>query len=177
MIRALAPEVLALTIPLRGKTGFGTYFTTANIWYKKHLLQSFRSAGLFIEILYEGRAGKKYLVHEFVVMPNHFHLLLRPLRPTTLEQALGFIKGRFSFEAGRAFSFYGEIWQPSFVDRRVRDSIEYQRFKTYIHQNPVKAHLVDSPEKFPFSSASGKFELDDIPHWLKPFSFRAKTQA
>jgi len=177
MIRALIPEVLALTIPLRGKTGFGVYFVTSNVWLKKHLLQSFRSAGLLIEILYQHRAAKKYLIHEFVVMPNHFHALLTPLSPTTLERAMGLIKGGFSFQAQRAFGFPGEIWQTSFVDRRVRDIREYQRFRAYIHQNPVKAHLAATPQEFPFSSASGRFELDDVPQWLKPTSSKAKMQA
>jgi putative transposase len=177
MIRALAPEVLALTIPLRGKTGFGVYFVTSNIWLKKHLLQSFRSAGLLIEVLYQHRAAKKYLIHEFVVMPNHFHALLTPLPPTTLERGMGLIKGGFSFQAQRALGFPSDIWQSSFVDRRVRDIREYLRFRAYIHQNPVKAHLAASPQEFPFSSASGRFELDEVPQWLKPVYPEAKTHA
>jgi putative transposase len=166
-----------MSIPFRGETGFSTYFTTSNIWLKKHLLQSYRSAGLLIEVLYEFRAEKKYLVHEFVVMPNHFHLLLTPLRPTTLERCMGLVKGSFSYRSSRAFGLPGDIWQPSFTDRRVRDFAEYQRFRAYIHNNPVKAHLVTAAAEFPFSSASGKFELDDIPQWLKPLTKTAKTQA
>jgi putative transposase len=166
-----------MAIPLRGSTGFSTYFTTSNIWLKRHLLQSYRSAELFIEILYRFRAEKKYLVHEFVVMPNHFHLLLTPLRPNTVERCLGLIKGSFSYQASRSFGFPADIWQPSFMDRRVRDFSEYQRFKNYIHQNPIKSHSCTRPEDFPFGSASGKFELDDIPQWLKPVAKSANAQA
>src|SRR5437764_15199401 len=126
-----------MAIPLRGSSGFSTYFTTSNIWLKRHLLQSYRSAELFIEILYRFRADKKYLLHEFVVMPNHFHLLLTPLRPATLEQAIAMIKGGFSYCAKRSFGFPETIWQTSFMDRRVRDHSAYQRFRTYIHENPV----------------------------------------
>ena len=54
---------------------------------------------------------------------------------------------------------------------------EYEGMKKYIHQNPVKAGLVTRPEEFPHGSASGKYELDEIPQGLKPISKAAKTQA
>jgi len=38
------------------------------------------------------------------------------------------------------------VWQPSFVDPRVRDSLEYEKFKNYIWQNPVKRLLVNLGE-------------------------------
>ena len=166
-----------MAIPFRGSTGYTTYFTTSNIWLKRHLLQSYRSARLLIEILYQFRSEKRYLLHEFVVMPNHFHLLLTPLRPNTLERGLGLIKGSFSYQASRNFGFPANVWQTSFMDRRVRDLSEYERFKNYIHQNPVKAHLCGSATDFPFGSASGKFELDEVPQWLKPVVRSANMQA
>jgi|SRR5215469_18148439 len=165
-----------MTIPFRGETGHGTYFVTSSTWMKKRLLQSQRSAELLIEIIYRYRAERKYLVHEFVVMPHHFHILLTPLRPTTLEQAIGTIKGGFSYQATRSFGISGSIWQTSFMDRRVRNHSEYQRFMTYIHENPVRAHLAATAMEFPFSSASRKFELDPVPQWLKPLSLAAKMQ-
>ena len=167
-----------MTIPYRGQTGFSTYFITFNIWQKRRLLQSHRSAQLFIEILYKFRAEGRYLIHEFVVMPNHVHTLLTPLRPNTLERCVGLIKGAFSYQYTRMSRYPGEIWQTSFMDRRVRDAEEYQRFRTYIHQNPIKAGLAASPEEFAHGSASGDYELDEIPQRLKPISKAASgTQA
>ena len=167
-----------MAIPYRGETGFSTYFITFNIWQKRRLLQTNRSAELFIEILYRFRAESRYLLHEFVVMPNHVHALLTPLRPNTLERCVGLVKSGFSYRYTRMNRYPGEIWQTSFMDRRVRDSQEYQGFRTYIHQNPVKARLVASPEEFAHGSASGKFELDEIPQGLRPISKAAVgTQA
>jgi REP element-mobilizing transposase RayT len=53
-----------------------TFFVTSSIAGKRSMLQSDRSAGLFIRVLYEYRAQKKFRLHEFVVMPDHFHVLL-----------------------------------------------------------------------------------------------------
>ncbi len=165
-----------MTIPPRGRTSETTYFITADCWEKKRLLQSERMAILLIDVLYHYREQNKYLLHEFVVMPHHFHLLITPT-DNTLERTMQFIKGGFSFRAGKEFSMKAEIWQTSFHDRRVRDAEEYARFRDYIHGNPVKAGLAQSPEEWPYSSASGKHELDEVPPRLKPLTKAADMQA
>ena len=66
-------------------------------------------AGLLVEVLLHYRAERKYLLHEFVVMPDHFHLLLTPV--VTLERAVQFIKGGFSYRAKKEGIFAGEIWE------------------------------------------------------------------
>jgi putative transposase len=165
-----------MTIPYRGRTSETTYFITADCWEKKRLLQSERMALLLIDVFYHYRSQKKYVLHEFVVMPHHFHLLITPLG-STLERTMQLIKGGFSFRAGKEFSMKAEIWQTSFHDRRVRDSGEYSQFLGYIHSNPVKAGLCQNPEEWTYSSANEKFELDDVPQRLKPFSKAADMQA
>ena len=166
-----------MTIPHRGRTSESTYFVTTSTWEKKNILQSERMAELLINVLRSYCAGRKYLLHEFVIMPDHFHLLITPLNDTTLERAMQLIKGGFSFRAKRELGIQGEIWQTSFFDRRIRDAAEYQKYKEYIWQNPVAAGLAASAEKFPFSSATGKFELDEVPQRLKPLSSSASMQA
>ncbi len=162
-----------MAIPHRGQTGHGTYFVTANTFQKRNLLQSKRAVNLLIETLYHWRAERKLLLHEFVLMPNHFHLLTTPGDDITLERVLGLVKGRFSHEARLQLGLQGEIWQTSFYDRRIRDWQEFQRFRRYIHENPVRRGLVTAAKDFSFSSASGRFELDDIPQRLKPLAKEA----
>ena len=144
----------------------GTYFITANTFQKHSLLQSERMAGLFLDVLYSYRAQQKYLLHEFVVMADHFHLLITPT--LTLERALQLIKGGFSFRARRELGFGGEIWETSFYDHRVRDWEEYCAFRRYIHLNPVKRGLAATAEQYPYSSAKAGMVLDAVPQRLKP---------
>jgi putative transposase len=146
-----------------------TYFVTANVLEKRSLFQVDKVAGLFIEVLMDYRQQKKYLLHELVVMPDHFHLILSPTG-ITLERAMQFVKGGFSFRLNQNLKKKREVWQPSFLDRRVRDSIEYKRFKDYIWQNPVKRGLAARPEGYPYSSANTCFRLDPVPQRLKPVS-------
>ena len=155
-----------MTIPYRGVSGDATYFVTASNFEKQCLLQSDRMATLFMDVLFHYQKTGKYRLHEFAIMPNHFHLLITPLTPATLEKAVQFIKGGFSYRAKKELKFGSEIWQTSFHDRRVRDANEYARFRQYIHMNPVRRGLVALPEEFPFSSV--RMRLDDVPQRLKP---------
>ena len=155
-----------MAIPNRGWTSCSTYFITASNCDKKHLLQSDRMASLLVEVLYHYREREKYLLHEFVVMPNHFHLLITPAE--SLERAMQLVKGGFSFRAKRELGFDGDIWQSSYYDRRVRDTSEYQKIKNYIRQNPVRALLVENSADYLYSSANLRFSLDAVPQRLKP---------
>jgi REP-associated tyrosine transposase len=165
-----------LGIPHRGTTTESTYFVTGNVLQKRSLFQVEKVARLFIEVLFDYRAEKRYLLHEFVVMPDHFHLILTPTG-VTLERAMQFIKGGFSFQLNKNLKTKRDPWQPSFFDRRIRDSLEYARFKDYIWQNPVKRFLARTPEEYPYSSANPIFKLDPVPQRLKPVSSAALPQA
>lgn len=155
-----------MAIPHRGSTGHGTYFVTSNTNGKRRLLQSERSAKLLIEVLLDYRAQRKYWLHEFVIMADHFHLLITSRENVTLERAIQFIKGGYSYRFRKHFGGLHEIWQTSFHDHRVRNYAEYDTFRAYIFENPVKRGLCKSPEEYPYSSI--KLTLDEVPQWLKP---------
>jgi putative transposase len=167
-----------LTTPHRGTTSESTYFATTNVEPRRDLFQVEKIARLFIEVLLGYREQKKYLLHEFVLMPDHFHLILTPTA-ITLERAMQLVKGGFSFQLNKNLKAKRDIWQPSFVDRRVRDSLEYAKFKDYVRQNPVKRGLVRMAEEYPYSSAHPSFQgkLDPVPQRLKPVSLAALPQA
>jgi len=125
-------------------------------------------ADLFCRTLFRYRDEGRLLVHAFVVVPNHTHLLLTVPQGLTLERVMQFVKGGFSHEAGKLVGSRDAIWQKSFVDRRVRDAAECARFVAYIHRNPVRAGLVNMADEFPYSSLNPSFTLDELPQRLKP---------
>ena len=157
-----------MAIPYRGNTGLGSYFITSASYQKISVFQTDKMAGLFLDVLFRYRDQRKYLLHEFVIMPDHVHLLLTPT--DTIERAMQLIKGGFSYRAKKELGYSGEIWETSFYDRRIRDWKEYCQFREYIYLNPVKARLSDTPEEYRHSSAAGGFELDALPQRLKPAS-------
>jgi putative transposase len=113
------------------------------------------------------RDKSAYQLHEFVVMPNHFHLLLTPGETTSLEKVVQLIKGGSSHEIHRQTGNQMEIWQAGFHDWTIRDGEDYLAKVRYIHLNPVQASLVERPEDWIFGSACGKFVLDPVPEKFK----------
>jgi putative transposase len=62
-----------------------TYFNTTRAFEGQALFQPQRAAKLLIETILVYREQERYLLHEFVVMPNHLHLLISPVAPVALE--------------------------------------------------------------------------------------------
>ena len=75
---------------------FGTFFVTTATWGRRHLFRAEPFANLLVKTLYSYRSQKKYLLHEFVIMPDHVHLILTP-NDISLERVVQFIKGGFRF--------------------------------------------------------------------------------
>ncbi|MCI0402426.1 MAG: transposase [Acidobacteria bacterium] len=148
---------------------FGTYFVTAQTWERRALFRSEKLAELFLETLQLYRSERKYLLHEFVLMPDHFHALLTP-DGITLERTMQFIKGGFSHRAGKEVAPRLEIWQRGFTDHRIRDAGDYCHHREYIRLNPVRARLCLDPREYPYSSAGSDTVLDPVPQRLKPLS-------
>ena len=156
-------------------TNYGqTYMVTTGTWSRRALFRAEPWARLFIDTLYNCR-NSAYLLHEFVVMPDHVHLLITPL--TSLEKAVQFIKGGFSYRAKRELGSNLEIWQTGFSDHRIRDAEDYAQHVQYIRQNPLRKQLAEAPEQYPFSSASPGLELDEVPQGLKPHTSNASNGA
>jgi putative transposase len=145
----------------------GTFFVTSQTWERRSLFQADELAQLFLRTLYSYAADRRFLLHDFVVMPNHIHLILTPV-DGTLERDMQLIKGGFSHAVAKAGRPNLEIWQKGFSDHRIRDWRDYLHHRDYIHQNPVKARFCPRPEQFPYSSANPRYKVDAIPQRLKP---------
>jgi len=127
-----------------------TFFVTSKTSMGRGLLQSERNAGLLIDVLRSLVAEKRFKLHDFVIMPDHVHLLLTVDAEMTIEKAMQLVKGRFSYRLAHEFGHKGEVWQRGFSEVRVLGKESFARHCEYIAMNPVKAGLVDSADKYPF---------------------------
>ena len=142
-----------------------TYFVSSNTAERRPFFRHERWAKLFLETL-NGYRPDRYLLHAFILMPDHFHLIFTP--SASLELAVQCIKGGFSFRAKREFKWIGGIWVTGYSDHRIRDDEDFEIHRAYIANNPVKARLVERAEEYLYSSANGSFEIDAFPRRLKP---------
>ncbi len=141
-----------------------TYFVSFQTAGRKPFFRHERWANLFLNVLEQYR--NTYLLHAYVIMPDHVHLLLTPVG--SLEKSIQVIKGGFSYRAKRELEWSGEIWQAGFSDHRIRDLQDFYSHIVYIEQNPVRARLCASAAEYLYSSLSKAVALDAVPQRLKP---------
>ncbi|HEV2435487.1 MAG TPA: transposase [Verrucomicrobiae bacterium] len=98
--------------------------------------------------------GKQYLLGDWVVMPNHVHLVLWPMPAFTLSEIL---KSRKCHTARRANLILGRtgetFWQRESYDHWIRHDEEKAGICRYTRMNPVKAGLCQTPEEWKWNSA------------------------
>src|SRR5258708_16480723 len=80
-----------------------TCFVTTVTWQRTPLFRNPQEAELMVDVLAHYGEQKKYVMHEFVIMPDHLYLLLTPTADVSLERAVQLIKGGFSYRLGKAF--------------------------------------------------------------------------
>jgi REP element-mobilizing transposase RayT len=98
--------------------------------------------------------GKRYELGEWVVMPNHVHVVVRPMNGWSLSKILQSWKMRIAREANGVLGKTGvRFWQPESFDRVIRDMDEIVKVRRYIRRNPVKAGFCAREEDWRWGSA------------------------
>jgi putative transposase len=163
-----------MAAPKRHGSVPGTYFVTSRTWEGRAIFKTEPPCEIFTESLFHYRDEGAYKLHEFVLMPDHFHVLLTLGDDITLECTVQFIKGGSAKRIREALLFRFPVWQRGFSDHRIRDAADYNVRLHYVAQNPVKKHLATGPSEYRWSSASGAFQMDEWPQGLKPLGATAK---
>jgi REP element-mobilizing transposase RayT len=96
----------------------------------------------------------RYVLREWVVMPNHVHAIIWPMPNHLLGDILKSWK-QFASRRAKVLLGLGEepFWQPESYDHWIRDDDERARISRYIRNNPVTAGLCVRPEVWRWSSA------------------------
>ena len=130
-----------------------TYFITACAHMQQNLFQRDEVAKLMVATLLKYRDAEEFELHEYVVMPNHIHLLLST--DQKLSRVIQLIKGGFSHSLRQNAIVLRQVWEQRYYDRGIRDANEFAEFSRYVRQNPVRRGLVERAEDYPYSSAWG----------------------
>ncbi len=97
--------------------------------------------------------NKKYKLIAYVLMPNHAHILIKPLKNQSLASIMHSLKSYTSHEANKILVREGKFWSKEYFDRFMRDYEHFVKTVDYIHNNPVKAGLCERFDEWRFSSA------------------------
>jgi len=97
--------------------------------------------------------GERYRLLAWVVMPNHVHVLAEMQEGYPLSKVAHSWKSYTAKRINDLLGRSGTLWQRELYDRYIRNENHLGSSINYIHQNPVKAGLVDNAEAWGFSSA------------------------
>ena len=92
-------------------------------------------------------------LHDWIIMPNHVHILMTVRPGHTLSETMQRIKGASARAINQEMGTTGSLWQQESFDRFMRNDEQASRVAYYIRYNPVKARLVEAAEAWPLSSA------------------------
>lgn len=153
----------------------GIYFITTNTFNNQPYFQSDENKRLLLDDFRFYRGKFSYKLFCFVIMPTHFHWVIQ-LSVDNFEEfkrdqianrkkysedpeSYYISKVMEDFERHAAFAMNRRenvrgrtVWQEGFWDEPVRDRRAYEKICDYVHFNPVKARLVNSPAEYLFSS-------------------------
>jgi type I restriction enzyme R subunit len=85
----------------------------------------------------------RYHLGDFVIMPNHVHLLVCLLGSTNIEDLCYSWKKFSATQINRLLGRTGRLWQEESFDHLVRTQSQFEAIQRYIAENPIKAGLVD----------------------------------
>jgi len=141
------------------------HFITCSCYRRQPWLRSVRRRNIFLEILEQVRKKYRFIVAGYVVMPEHFHLLMSEPEQGTPSTVMQVLKQRVArrllpkkrrhdprqqglFADDRSPKF----WQSRFYDFNVYSGKKHAEKLRYMHRNPVKRGLVHRPEQWEWSS-------------------------
>ena len=97
--------------------------------------------------------SERYRLLAWCIMPNHVHAVVEPHGNQAIDRIVQSWKSYSAHRANQLLGRTGGFWHRDYFDRFMRDEGHLGRTIGYVENNPVKAGLVPSPEKWLWSSA------------------------
>jgi putative transposase len=107
---------------------------------------------VYLRLLKESAEGCGCLVHAYVLMTNHVHLLVTPESTTAISTLFQSIGRHFVPYMNKAYQRRGSLWEGRHKGNIIESEGYFLSCMRYIEMNPVRAGMVDHPAKYRWSS-------------------------
>ena len=108
---------------------------------------------VYLNLLFKWADYFQVNIDAYCLMPNHVHLILRPSNLTGMTNAMREIHRSYTLTINRRYGWQGCLWQGRFFSVPL-DEEHFENAIRYVELNPVRAHIVTDPTKYPWSSAA-----------------------
>lgn len=137
------------------------YFVTTVIKDRKNFFLDESICSLILQDLEFYRKKYEFLLHAYVIMPDHLHLLLSLKENGNISKLMHDFKSHTAQAINRVLKRRGSLWQEGFYDHVIRDEVDFKKRIDYIHNNPFTSGLVKEIPDYRFSSFRNYFMKDD----------------
>ena len=107
----------------------------------------------FLESLSKYKIRYDFKLYAFVLMDNHFHLLLEANSRHNVSKIMQAILLSYSRKYRIIHDYVGHLWQGRFNSKPIVGDVYIRECLEYVHNNPVRAKIVDDPQDYIWSSA------------------------
>lgn len=127
------------------------YHVTSRGNERKKIFFTKRDYEKFKEYIWEGKKKFKFILHCYVLMSNHYHLLIETPEKN-LQRIMHYINCSYSTYTNTKRKRCGNLFQGRYKAIVVDKDKYLLELSRYIHLNPVRAKMVNRPEEYPYSS-------------------------
>jgi putative transposase len=110
---------------------------------------------VYLALLREAAKHRRCAIHAYCLMPNHVHLLATPADEEGCALLMRDLGRVYSSYFNRRYARWGALWEHPFRSCLVDSSTYVLACYRYIERNPVRAHIVDAPSAYVWSSYAG----------------------
>jgi putative transposase len=109
---------------------------------------------IFLAILRKRAAYYGVAIHGYVLMTNHYHLIVTPADESALAVTMQSVGGRYVRYFNRKYERVGTLWCCRYRGLMIDDERYWLTCLRYVEQNPVRAQIVRTPDAYRWSSYS-----------------------
>ena len=120
---------------------------------------------LLLDKLAKAAARYGIIIHAYVIMTNHIHLLIETPTPD-MGPFMQHFKSSFTKAFNRKHGRKGAIFREKYGNKPIETDSHLKQAHSYIHNNPVKAGITTNPADFPWSSMAAYTGKTKRPTWL-----------
>ncbi|MGF1907863.1 transposase [Vibrio kasasachensis] len=151
--------------PLRVEYAGALYHVTSRGNARQPIYLEEADFDLFLEVLGQTCQRFNWVVHSYCLMTNHYHLLLET-PDGNLSKGMRQLNGVYTQKFNRKHQRVGHLYQGRYKAILVDKEAYLLEVGRYIVLNPVRAHMVDSPDEYPWSSWLFTLGIECPPKWL-----------
>lgn len=127
------------------------YHITARGNEKKDIFLDDEDKNKFIRIITNKKKKNEYTLFAYCLMSNHLHLLLKE-EEDNISRVMRRINTAYAYYFNKKYNRVGHVFQDRFKSEPVENDRYLISLVRYIHNNPVKAKIVNQPYQYKWGS-------------------------